>query len=84
MGTRPISAAGASTAALVGVAPDAAAHLSQPFACNSWSQFVREFAPEGTSSTPLAQAVFGFFLNGGSRCYVLNVGKGGAIAGDPR
>lgn len=84
MGTRPIAAAGASTAALVGVAPDAGAHLNVPFACNSWSQFVREFAPEGPASTALAQAVFGFFMNGGSRCYVLNVGKGGSIAGEPR
>jgi len=84
MGTRPIAAAGASTAALVGIAPDAGAHLNEPFACNSWSQFVREFAPEGSATTALAHAVFGFFMNGGSRCYVLNLGKGGSIAGDPR
>jgi hypothetical protein len=84
MGTRPIAPVGTSTAALVGVAPDAGAHANEPVACNSWSQFVREFAPEGSASTPLAQAVFGFFMNGGSRCYVLNVGRGGALAGDAR
>lgn len=84
MGTRPIAAASTSTAALAGIAPDPGAHLNEPFPCNSWPQFVREFAPEGSASTPLAQAVFGFFMNGGSRCYVLNVGKGGSIAGDAR
>jgi hypothetical protein len=29
----------------------------------------------------LAHAVHGFFLNGGSRCYVVNVGKGGSLEG---
>jgi hypothetical protein len=84
MGTRPIAPVGTSTAALVGLAPAADAHPNEPFACNSWSQFLREFAPEGAASTPLAHAVFGFFMNGGARCYVLNVGKAGGIAGDAK
>ncbi len=54
---------------------------------NNWSQFVKEFcvAPENSAepidpanyfaSTKLAHAVYGFFLNGGSRCYVVNVGN---------
>jgi hypothetical protein len=51
-------------------------------AINNWSQFVKFFAPEGSASTPLAHAVFGFFQNGGGRCYVVNVGTDGALVGD--
>jgi phage tail sheath protein FI len=75
-GARPIQAVGTSTAGFVGEAPDARARLDEAVAINNWSQFVREFAPEGSSSTNLSHAVYGFFQNGGSRCYVVNVGKG--------
>ena len=84
MGTRPIAAVGTSTAALVGVAPDANARLNEPVACNSWSQFLKEFAPEGSVGTHLARAVFGYFMNGGARCYVVNVGQKNPIGGDAR
>jgi uncharacterized protein len=83
-GTRPISAVGTSTAAFLGEAPAAGKHLNKPIAVSNWSQFVREFVEEDSPSTDLARAVFGFFNNGGSRCYVLNVGKGNPIAGDER
>ena len=83
-GTRPIMAVGTSTAAFLGVAPAAGKHLNEPVAVSNWSQFVREFVEEDSPSTDLARAVFGFFNNGGSRCYVLNVGKGNPIAGDER
>jgi phage tail sheath protein FI len=33
-------------------------------------------------STPLSQAVFGFFQNGGSRCYIVNIGQNGSLRGD--
>ncbi len=82
MGTRPIAAVGTSTAAFVGVAPDPNASLNEPVACNSWSQFLKVFAPAGSVGTHLARAVFGFFNNGGSRCYVVNVGPNNPIAGD--
>ncbi|HZR46326.1 MAG TPA: phage tail sheath C-terminal domain-containing protein, partial [Candidatus Manganitrophaceae bacterium] len=74
-GTRPIGAVGTSTAAFLGVAPVADAHLNEAFACNNWSQFAKEFIGEGSPSTHLARAVYGFFGNGGGRCYVVNVGK---------
>lgn len=83
-GTRPIAAVGTSTAAFLGVAPAAGKHLNEPVAVSNWSQFVREFVDEDSPSTDLARAVFGFFNNGGSRCYVVNVGKGNPIAGDER
>ena len=51
-GTRPIEAVGTSTAGFVGLAPDAAAHLNEAVSIINWSQFLREFVPAGTASTP--------------------------------
>jgi phage tail sheath protein FI len=89
-GARPIEPVGTSTAGFVGVAPYAKAHRPdmtkspEAVAVNNWTEFVREFCIESGadpndlnarySSTWLSQAVYGFFLNGGSRCYVVNVG----------
>lgn len=80
-GPRPIEAVGTSTAGFIGEAPDPNANPNEPVAINNWTQFTNKFAPKGSKSTPLALAVFGFFLNGGSRCYVLNVGRGSSISG---
>jgi phage tail sheath protein FI len=80
-GARPIEAVGTSTAGFVGQAPNPEARLNQAVAINNWSQFLREFVPDQSASTPLSSAVFGFFQNGGSRCYVVNVGRGQALAG---
>ncbi|HEX7151024.1 MAG TPA: phage tail sheath subtilisin-like domain-containing protein [Thermoanaerobaculia bacterium] len=82
LGPRTIEGVGTSTAGFVGIAPDAAAHLNAPVAITNWSQFVREYAPPGSASTPLSHAVFGFFLNGGQLCYVVNVGADGSLTGD--
>lgn len=83
-GARPIQAVGTSTAGFVGQAPDATRHVNEAIAINNWSQFLRLFVSEGSKSTPMSQAVYGFFLNGGSRCYVVNVGEGGPIASGGR
>jgi phage tail sheath protein FI len=80
-GARPIQAVGTSTAGFVGQAPDAGARVNEGVAINNWSQFLKEFAPDKSVSTPLSHAVYGFFLNGGRRCYVVNVGKGQPITG---
>ncbi len=80
-GARPIQAVGTSTAGFVGVAPKADAFVNEARAINNWSEFVREFFPTGQASTPLSQAVYGFFLNGGRRCYVVNVGAANAVSG---
>lgn len=80
-GPRPIEPVGTSTAGFVGVAPNASAHVHEAVAVNNVSQFVREFCAENSSSTPLSHAVMGFFLNGGSRCYAVNVGQNGPITG---
>ncbi len=84
-GARPIEAVGTSTAAFVGAAPNAEARLNEAVAVNNWSEFLRTFAsPDTTDHSPLAQAVYGFFLNGGGRCYVVNVGPGKPIVGDAK
>lgn len=83
-GPRPIQAVGTSTMALVGQAPDTDANLNTPVAITSWSRFLREYAPEGTTSTPLSTAVYGFFQNGGRRCYIVNTGTSESIAGSGR
>jgi phage tail sheath protein FI len=46
---------------------------NQSVLCTNWSQFVKTFG-DFTQSTHLAHAVYGFFNNGGSRCFVVNVG----------
>lgn len=80
-GARPIEGVGTSTWAAVGVTPKADARVNEPVPINSFAQFAREFIGDAKTSTPLANAVYGFFLNGGSRCYVVNTGGTGAIAG---
>lgn len=83
-GPRPIGAVGTSTAAFVGVSPDARAHVNEPVACNNWAQFLKEFGSGEGKATDLARAVFGFFMEGGGRCYVLNLGDAKAsLAGNP-
>ncbi len=83
-GARPIQAVGTSTAGFVGEAPNATARLNEAVAINNWSQFMREFVGEGNASTALSHAIYGFFQNGGGRCYVVNVGKGQPIAAGGR
>lgn len=76
VGPRPIQAVGTSTAAFIGIAPDHTVTPGEAVAINSWTEFCSRFVNEGSTQTDLAQAVYGFFLNGGSRCYVVNLGQG--------
>lgn len=80
-GARPIQAVGTSTAAFVGVAPNRNARSDVAVAINNWSQFLREFSTEGAGSTDLSHAVYGFFLNGGRRCFVVNIGDDPGLTG---
>jgi phage tail sheath protein FI len=84
-GARPIGAVGTSTAGLVGTAPDPSARAGEAVAVNNWSEFLRVFGgDERATSTALSRAVYGFFDNGGGRCYVVNVPEGESIAGGGR
>ncbi|GAA4250212.1 phage tail sheath family protein [Dactylosporangium darangshiense] len=84
-GTRPIGAVGTSTAGFVGTAPTQDARRNQAVAIGSWSEFLRIFAAgDRPAGTPLSRAVYGFFDNGGGRCYVVNVAPGEPISGTGR
>src|SRR5215472_4278184 len=83
-GTHPIVPIGVSTAGFVGGAPDPAALVNVAWPINNWSEFVRHYVPEGATSTPLSHAVFGYFLNGGARCYVVNTGRAQPVSGGGR
>ena len=81
-GTRPIEAVGTSTAGFVGTAPDPDARRDEAVAVNNWSEFLRIFASAGDQAgTDLSRAVYGFFDNGGGRCYVVNIAPGAPLAG---
>ncbi|GHF45083.1 hypothetical protein HNQ07_002215 [Deinococcus metalli] len=73
-GPRPIEAVGTSTAAFIGAAPDGNALAQSIRAVTNWSEFQRMYAAQGQAGTDLSQAVYGFFQNGGQRCYVVNTG----------
>lgn len=79
-GSHVIEAVGTSIAGFVGRAPSGGARVSELVACSSWTMFASIFAPLGSASNALSQAVFGFFNNGGSYCYVVNVGDQGSLA----
>lgn len=72
---RAIEAGGTSTAAFLGIAEkgptDEAVRLS------SWPDFVKTFG-SFIEESYLAYAVYGFFANGGSACYVVRVNHGDA------
>lgn len=72
-GARPIEAVGTSTAGFLGNAP-AANHLREPKAVTSYAAFQRLYPGSGAAPNVLATAVAGFFANGGSYCYVVNLG----------
>jgi len=80
-GARPIQPVGTSTAAFLGEAPLADARTNKAVPVNSWTEFVAIFGGDDPKSTHLALAVNGYFLNGGSRCFIVNVGKKGSVSG---
>ncbi|MDY0059781.1 MAG: phage tail sheath family protein [Myxococcota bacterium] len=71
-GTKPIETVGTSTVGFLGecnVGP-----VNEPVLCTNWSQYTKTFG-DFANSEYLAHAVYGFFNNGGGRCFVLNVGN---------
>jgi uncharacterized protein len=78
-GPRPIEGVGTAMAAFVGFAPGGPAN--KPMLITSWSQYVDTFGTleEGGKRNPymsgsyLAHAIYGYFNNGGTRCYVTRV-----------
>ncbi|MCS6912930.1 MAG: phage tail sheath family protein [Myxococcales bacterium] len=70
-GSKPIEAVGTNTVGFLG--ESMMGPLNQAVLITNWTQFVKTFG-DFTQSTYLAHAVYGFFNNGGSRCFVVNVG----------
>lgn len=83
-GTRSIQGVSTTVAAFVGRAPNPEAHLHRAVAINGWPQFLKEYGGAAIKGSHLARAVFGFFGNGGQRCYVVNIGNSPTITGDER
>ncbi len=75
-GARPITPVGTSTAAFFGVAPDPDAAVRRPTAIAKYKAFEGTFVGKGAANaaSTLATAVQGFFANGVSYCYVINLG----------
>ncbi|MGD8214036.1 phage tail sheath family protein [Aestuariimicrobium sp. Y1814] len=80
-GTRMFGRAGTSSAGFVGVAPNPEAPRDTVETIDNWSQFVRIFIGEATEGTHLSTAVHGYFANGGSRAYVVNIGQASSLTG---
>src|SRR6476469_9281243 len=83
--SKPIEGVGTSTAAFVGLAPGGP--VNTPMRIANWTQFARLYSdPSNPDNGPfmdgayLAHAVYGFFQNGGSLCWVVRVG---GDAGEP-
>ena len=72
----PIEGVGTNTAAFIGTAKSGP--IKKPTLIQSWDAFVATFG--GFIAEPpinyLAPAVYGFFLNGGTACYIVRAGTG--------
>jgi phage tail sheath protein FI len=71
-GSKPIEAVGTNTVGFLG--ESAKGPLNESVLITNWSQFVKTFGDFKDCSEHFAHSVYGFFNNGGSRCFVVNVG----------
>ena len=87
----PIAGVSTSTAAFLGVVPATVtmppkpgptapdyqlAPAGTPVMLTNWASFTTRFGQFSPDNATLAHAVFGFFANGGSRCYVVRAATG--------
>lgn len=79
-GSKPIEGAGTACAAFVGFAQKGP--IGQPTFIPNWTEFVTNFGGFIKGSY-LAPAVYGYFQNGGGRCYVSRL-PGGEDEGEPK
>lgn len=80
-GVRAIGRVNTSIAAFVGRAPNTEARRDEVVAIDNWTEFTTIFVGDAEAGTHLSNAVYGFFSNGGSRCYVVNIGTGDSLTG---
>ena len=79
-GSKPIAGVGTAVAAFVGFAEKGP--INQLTLVTNWTQFVEQFG-EFIEGSYLAHSVYGYFNNGGGRCYIMRVGGAdGDGAGD--
>src|SRR3954447_6143113 len=78
---KPIEGVSTSVAAFVGLAPGGP--VNTPMRISNWTQFAKIYGdPTEAENGPfmegayLAHAVYGFFQNGGSLCWIVRVGGG--------
>jgi hypothetical protein len=74
-GAKPIEAVGTNTVGFLGTCNKGP--VNKPVFVTNWSQFVNTFG-DFKDSEYLAHAIYGFFNNGGTRCFITNVGSTGA------
>jgi hypothetical protein len=77
-GSKPIEAVGTNTVGFLGESDKGP--VNEAVLITNWSQFVKTFGDFGQCSRHLAHSVYGFFNNGGSRCFVVNVGGDGSAS----
>lgn len=80
-GSKPIEAVGTNTVGFLG--ESSKGPVNEPVLIVNWSQFVKTFGDFNECGFHLAHAVYGFFNNGGSRCFVVNVGEPDGQASKP-
>jgi phage tail sheath protein FI len=81
-GPRPIEGVGTAMAAFVGFAPGGP--VGKPTLVTNWAEYVEKFGVSENGGRPnphmkgayLSHSVYGYFLNGGGRCYVTRIGNG--------
>lgn len=71
IGAKPIEGVSTSTAGFVGMAEKG--ETDKPTLITSWGQFVDNFGKYTAKRPYLAPSIYGFFANGGGRCYVVRV-----------
>jgi hypothetical protein len=81
-GSKPIEAVGTNTVGFLG--ESAKGPLNEAVLITNWSQFVKTYGDFKDCSVELAHGVYGFFNNGGSRCFVVNVGAPESAAADSK
>ncbi|MEZ4358666.1 MAG: phage tail sheath family protein [Kofleriaceae bacterium] len=79
-GSKPIEAVGTNTVGFLG--ESSKGPLNESVLITNWSQFVKTFGDFKECSQHFAHGVYGFFQNGGSRCFVVNVGAPADAARD--
>jgi phage tail sheath protein FI len=77
-GSRPIEGVGTSVAAFIGLAERGP--VNEPTLVSNWTQFSERFG-DFVEGSYLAHAVYGWFLNGGTNCFVVRIGANGSGSG---